>query len=304
MVRLRQFIICFSYERNCSCYLTFVPRVFTITNSKKEQAFASEECCGPALATLQQQEEIVPEGNEPPCYLCFQPDIYPTKPGVLVVARYLGAFTCAEFFNRGLNGQVSQGMCGPLQDHALTACGCAEALSSETQADEPNPGNQGGSRPPPPTAAPVAPPTRAPVVPPSPAPVLPPTLAPVEMVAAVTPAPVAPITLSQPTDAPRRHTDAPMSQVSLTAAPVVALVASPAPVEANIPAVPAPTDAPVVDATSDTEESKPSKGDKKPEDDGDGEHAQKMSKKDGKGSERRQQRHKNRHRRQLRRSSN
>lgn len=38
--------------------------------------------------------------------------------------RYLGTFSCAEYYERGLHGLVPAYLCGPLQKYAEEHCGC------------------------------------------------------------------------------------------------------------------------------------------------------------------------------------
>jgi hypothetical protein len=64
-----------------------------------------------------------PVGAEPDCPICGTME-YPGIPQGLIVARYVGQFTCDQLYGRGLHGMTSDFMCGPLQDFAAVVCGC------------------------------------------------------------------------------------------------------------------------------------------------------------------------------------
>jgi hypothetical protein len=62
-------------------------------------------------------------GGEPDCPICGTMQ-YPGLPNAVITARYVGVFTCAQLYDRGLNGMIPSFMCGPLQDFAEPVCGC------------------------------------------------------------------------------------------------------------------------------------------------------------------------------------
>jgi hypothetical protein len=64
-------------------------------------------------------------GAEPDCPICGTME-YPGKPNEFIIARYVGEFTCAQLYDRGLNGMIPSFMCGPLQDFTESACGCGQ----------------------------------------------------------------------------------------------------------------------------------------------------------------------------------
>ena len=77
-----------------------------------------------------------PVGNEPDCPICGTLE-YPGIPNAFIVARYVGEFSCAELYDRGLHGLTPAFICGPLQDFAGPVCGCGEfnpaCIEDETQ---------------------------------------------------------------------------------------------------------------------------------------------------------------------------
>lgn len=90
---------------------------------------AQELCCGedePEPFDLSPAARPVyggPFGDEPDCPICGTRE-YPGIPDEIIQARYVGMFTCAQFFDRGLNGMTPSFMCGPLQIYAEEKCGC------------------------------------------------------------------------------------------------------------------------------------------------------------------------------------
>ena len=64
-----------------------------------------------------------PFGNEPTCQICGTAE-YPGKPFEFIIARYVGEYSCAQLYYRGLNGLIDETLCGPLQDFAQSVCGC------------------------------------------------------------------------------------------------------------------------------------------------------------------------------------
>jgi len=49
---------------------------------------------------------------------------YPEVPRYIFSTRYLGTYSCAEYYDRGLHGLIPAYLCGPLQDYAEEHCGC------------------------------------------------------------------------------------------------------------------------------------------------------------------------------------
>jgi len=80
---------------------------------------------------------------------------YPGIPQAIVVARYVGQFTCHQLYGRGLHGMIPNYMCGPLQDFAKIVCGCGP-YNPNCKAD---PKKCWGSSP---VASPVASPVQSP----------------------------------------------------------------------------------------------------------------------------------------------
>ena len=64
-------------------------------------------------------------GSEPVCNICGTEE-YPGIPNAGIHARYVGTYSCAEFYARGRSGLIPWFMCGPLQDYAYSICGCGE----------------------------------------------------------------------------------------------------------------------------------------------------------------------------------
>ena len=58
-----------------------------------------------------------PVGNEPMCPICRTME-YPGIPTAMINARYVGVYSCAQLYDRGLNGLISWNMCPSLQDFA------------------------------------------------------------------------------------------------------------------------------------------------------------------------------------------
>jgi hypothetical protein len=68
---------------------------------------------------------VGPIGTNPDCPICGSAE-YPGNPRQLVVARYVGAYTCDQLFTRGFHGMTPGYMCGPLQDFSYMVCGCGQ----------------------------------------------------------------------------------------------------------------------------------------------------------------------------------
>lgn len=77
-----------------------------------------------------------PTGDEPDCPICGTLE-FPGIPDKLIIARYVGEYTCGQLYDRGLHGLTPGFICGPLQDFAESACGCGEynpaCIEDETQ---------------------------------------------------------------------------------------------------------------------------------------------------------------------------
>ena len=56
-------------------------------------------------------------------FICFFRE-FPGLPNAVFSARYVGTFSCGEFYDRGLNGWIPSFMCAPLQAYAESICGC------------------------------------------------------------------------------------------------------------------------------------------------------------------------------------
>lgn len=148
-----------------------------VTNSQETKDIAQDLCCGDANSDdggFQPSSPPVydgPVGDEPDCPICGTME-YPGIPNAFVVARYVGEYTCAQLYGRGLNGMTPSFMCGPLQDFAEPVCGCGEY--NPKCRDDPNqcweaPGNS-------PVSSPVQQPVEQPVQPPIQQPVASPVL--------------------------------------------------------------------------------------------------------------------------------
>ena len=89
-------------------------------------------CCNPnadvtttsSSGTPTLPEYYGPIGTEPTCPVCSATNEYPGRPNQLIVARYVGEYTCGQLFERGFHGMVPAYMCGPLQDFTYYSCGC------------------------------------------------------------------------------------------------------------------------------------------------------------------------------------
>eukprot|EP00980_Cylindrotheca_fusiformis_P002675 scaffold624_cov150-Cylindrotheca_fusiformis.AAC.8 len=83
----------------------------------------TESICytGPTAAPVYHGET----GDEPTCKICGT-DEYPGKPEHVFSTRYVGTYSCGEYYDRGLHGLIPGYLCGPLQDYASEACGCGE----------------------------------------------------------------------------------------------------------------------------------------------------------------------------------
>ena len=62
-------------------------------------------------------------GDQPNCPICGTLE-YPGIPSGYIVARYVGDYSCAQLYDRGLHGLIPNFMCVPLQNYAEKVCGC------------------------------------------------------------------------------------------------------------------------------------------------------------------------------------
>jgi hypothetical protein len=67
---------------------------------------------------------LKPTSSQQTCPICERADIYPGNVNRVIVARYVGQYTCGQLYYRGMNGQIPGFMCGPLQDYAQEPCDC------------------------------------------------------------------------------------------------------------------------------------------------------------------------------------
>jgi len=91
------------------------------------------KCCNARiqLDPAASEDTVTPEmppyeglvGDEPNCPICRTPE-YPGKPDEIIMARYVGVYSCGQLFQMGYHGMISRTMCGPLQDFAYSVCGC------------------------------------------------------------------------------------------------------------------------------------------------------------------------------------
>jgi hypothetical protein len=129
-----------------------------------EKQVAQELCCGEAepdpfdLPPGSAPVYSGPSGDEPNCPICGTME-YPGLPNVVIQARYVGQYSCGQFFDRGMHGMTPSFMCGPLQNYAEERCGCGdfhpECKADSTQCWRNNPAPQ---------AAPQTAPNPSPVV--------------------------------------------------------------------------------------------------------------------------------------------
>lgn len=99
--------------------------------STNGRAAAQTACCSAATPAVPSATSSVstttsysgPSGNEPVCNICRTTE-YPGLPSAMMIVRYVGGYTCDEFYHRGRNGMIPDYMCGPTQDFAQVVCGC------------------------------------------------------------------------------------------------------------------------------------------------------------------------------------
>lgn len=69
--------------------------------------------------------EVEHVGPNPPCDLCRDGD-YPYETSMVLNFLYLGAGSCAQYYEYGLAGKIPQHMCDTVQYFAYEPCGCGE----------------------------------------------------------------------------------------------------------------------------------------------------------------------------------
>jgi len=122
----------FSNGKKCRDYYVALSKVqigsSTCTNGR---SLARAACCNAATPSRPSATTSTgsstgtyngPRGNEPVCNICRTTE-YPGLPSAMMIIRYVGGFTCSEFYHRGRNGMIPDYMCGPTQDFAQTVCG-------------------------------------------------------------------------------------------------------------------------------------------------------------------------------------
>lgn len=108
--------------------MSIFPTLFMFSYSIKRKY--QNACCNPnanvgtgSSGTPTLPAYTGPVGDEPDCPVCGTSE-YPGKPNQLIVARYVGQYTCGQLFTRGFHGLTPDYMCGALQDYTYYACGC------------------------------------------------------------------------------------------------------------------------------------------------------------------------------------
>ena len=112
-------------------YLTFWILSSLHTFSATIKSKYQYRCCNPNANVGSSSSTSTPRlpayvgsiGTERDCPICRTAE-YPGRPNQLIVARYIGEYTCGELFSRGFHGMTPGYMCGSLQDFAYQACGC------------------------------------------------------------------------------------------------------------------------------------------------------------------------------------
>ena len=102
------------------------------------QEYVSDCCCGSSVPdscqsssnSFTKPSEVQVTGDEPVCNLCLEDDQVPLIPAAFVVIRYVGSFTCLDLYYHGLQGNIDDYMCGPVQDYAYDVCGCGQQTGS------------------------------------------------------------------------------------------------------------------------------------------------------------------------------
>ena len=94
-----------------------------------EQQRFREACCGdaepePMVAPTGPPAYSGPTGDEDLCQICQNTDEYPGIPLAGINARYVGRYSCKQFFDRGRAGLIPTFMCESLTDYAYNVCGC------------------------------------------------------------------------------------------------------------------------------------------------------------------------------------
>jgi hypothetical protein len=118
---------------NQSSLLTLVILLHCDTFSASVKSKYQYSCCNPnanvgsssASSTPRLPAYVGSIGTEPDCPICGTAE-YPGRPNQLIVARYVGEYTCSQLFSRGFHGMTPGYMCGALQDFAYMPCGCGQ----------------------------------------------------------------------------------------------------------------------------------------------------------------------------------
>jgi hypothetical protein len=104
-------------------YVDIAPLNPSSSQCRSQQTAYRELCCGATNPPVRFSAPTGPppyngpEGNEPDCPICGTTE-YPGLPTAFIRARYVGDYSCAQLYNRGLHGLIPNFMCGPLQDYA------------------------------------------------------------------------------------------------------------------------------------------------------------------------------------------
>jgi hypothetical protein len=121
-----------------SCGRLFSEFVSSDSDTQQMMERHRTNCCGdsgkrkcltkPLLIEEKDEED---KGDEGFCGICgnteYNPDAFPGTPGAAISARYVTArSTCEELYWMGVNRDIDDYMCGPLQDYAFDVCGCKE----------------------------------------------------------------------------------------------------------------------------------------------------------------------------------
>lgn len=88
----------------------------------------SAGCCdseGPPGECDFEPPEVQYVGPNPPCDLCRDGD-YPHNTSMVLNFLYLGAGSCAQYYEYGLAGKIPQHMCDTVKYFAYEPCGCGE----------------------------------------------------------------------------------------------------------------------------------------------------------------------------------
>lgn len=90
-------------------------------------------------------DDVVKTGPHDRCNLCKN-GRYPPNEGMVLHLLYLGAATCPEWWSKGLQGDVPNHMCAPLQFFAQENCGCYATKSTPSASTRPPSTSPGDDR--------------------------------------------------------------------------------------------------------------------------------------------------------------